>query len=268
MQIPTSPDEEREASTRKLAATVAGCTQVGDLVMVSGTDQLSKLIQWGTSNVFGHVAVVTAENEITESYEEKIRPSERHDDVRAMAIADFVARPIDKLKIIRPIGLDVERLVDASTHFAASTIPFPTIGILYLTWCRLSIPLLRILPSPIRHPLARLQARLSGDRAVTMHCSESASRLYIAAGMAIEFPEPMFALHIQSIKHEPDPCDVHSPEQELTIGLPAGQDRPLSRLQSTADLYDFITPADLDRSPSFEPVARFECHNGIWAEVG
>jgi len=256
----------------------------GDLLLAGGNDWISRCIKIGSRSVFCHVAVFLSEDEVIESYDEEFTPDETDDGVVAITLADFLGRDLSDLKIIRPVDIDVDRLKQIAGTFTRCSAPYPSVGAFIAAACLATNPVLTKLPNVMRRPILTAQVRLAGDGAVAMHCAESATRLYHATGMELEFPNPALRpqfehtrdylrLPVQPIGAKervpitgqwPRPKNFQQVMNATGFGVRGIVGTVRKRWNQPPDEHDFLLPVDMDKSPSFPPVASARRVDGQW----
>lgn len=256
----------------------------GDLLLAGGTDRLSRIIRFGTASVFSHVGVALGDDFVVEAWEQKFTPSEKDAGVVKVPLETFIQRDMSHLKVVRPVGLDAARLIDVAEQLAASSAPFPSVGAVVLAACVGSRRLAAVLPNSMRRSLLTVQVRLAGDGSLTMQCAETATRLYLASGVGIWFPNQLLTTHVEHVRDHPDLglradnealfADEPYPTTSLGFGS-QGRFSPArffshwrERWKTRPDQYDFVLPVDLENSPSFTPVASFERDGTSWRRAG
>jgi|GEM_PF-3481814 len=283
---PSTPGSSRPRSS--FIDDILMYAQPGDLLLAGGNDWISRCIKIGSRSIFCHVAVFLSEDEVIESYDKEFTPDETDDGVVAISLRDFLARDLTDLKIIRPLDIDVERLSEVAGTFTRCSAPYPSVGSFVAAACLATNPVLTKLPGPIRRPILTAQVRLAGDGAIAMHCAESASRLYHATGVELEFPNPMLAPQIEHTRNylglpiQPlrktrrDPTSGRWPRPRNIRGLVNVTGFGLREIVSTVrkrwnqppDEHDFLLPVDMDKSPSFSAVASSRRIDGQWTPIG
>lgn len=265
--------------------------QVGDAVLSGGVDPISLMIQLGTRSRFSHMAVVTGPGELTEAYDYAFNPDESDDGIYGLSFSEYVARAttMRQLQILRPVGIDQDRVANTAAYLREHSPGFPGIGMLCLALCGLSTPVLRRLPEAAGRRSTIKQVVMAGDGVRRMHCAETATRIYHEAGLPIRFESPRLKHHIRYLTE-------HQPHQEL-VGLPTidrtahrgswpdGGFRDLAKTAGvtlsafrqtlreransadTVDVADLILPGDFMRATPFEKVARFNWNGTTWDEA-
>lgn len=262
--------------------------QPGDLLLAGGDDVISRIIKIGTTSLYCHVGVVIDEDHVVESYDQSFTPVETDDGVAGVSLAMFANRNMTHLKLVRPTDLDVDRLLFLAEEFTNRSAPYPSIGAVLLAVCGLSARVLRPLPGPLRHRVLTAQVRLAGDGATSMHCAESATRLYLASGMAIELEDQVLQMHVDhtrqlGFKTQPFFAPLRTANKgewpksggRLPVRIARTSSHVMrligrslrTRWRLAPDEHDFVMPADLNYSTSFAPVATYEKQSDVWIHV-
>ncbi len=263
----------------------------GDMVLTGGTDPISLLIQVGSRSPFSHVALANDHDELTEAYDYALTPDESDEGIFRLPVHDFVARSdsMCRVQVLRPIGIDQDRVVETCQYLLNHSPGFPTIGMAFLALCGLSSPVLQRLPANTRRRITMAQVRLASDGIQRMHCAETVTRIYHEAGLTVRFTAPRLSFHIAELGGEITSQLVDLPQLERTASKgtwPAGP-QPLRAAKATGaalrslgpalrqriagtdqfDLADLILPGDFARAEPFENVARFEKTGRAWARA-
>lgn len=181
--------------------TFARRLKIGDVILTGGWDPVSLLIQVGSRSPFSHAAIVTGPLELTEAFDYALTPEESDEGVFAVSLSYFMGRTraMRRVRILRPVGVDQQRVISAARHLHHHSPGFPSVGMGFLALCGLSGPALRALPADLRARLAALQIRLAGDGIRRMHCAETVIRIYGEAGLALRFSAPRLSVHIDQL---------------------------------------------------------------------
>ena len=186
-----------------------------------------------------------------------------------------------------------------SAHLRSHSPGFPTLGMATLALCGLSEPVLRHLPVPLAERVTRRQLRLAADGISRMHCAETATRIYAAAGLVLRFHAPRLAHHMTVLngdrsdrgrahRGQSDLLDLPSVRRSARKGAwPSGRGPSgiasrtafavratrrawQERSASTApyDAADLLLPGDYSRAEPFETVARFVRTGNGWTDAG
>lgn len=268
--------------------------QVGDAVLSGGVDPISLMIQLGTRSRFSHMAVVTGPGEMTEAYDYAFNPDESDDGIYGLSFADYAARAttMRQLQILRPIGIDRDRVANTASYLRDHSPGFPGVGMLFLALCGLSTPVLQRLPEAAGRRSTIKQVMMAGDGVRRMHCAETATRIYHEAGLPIRFESPRLKYHIRHLieSGETEPVEelVALPTIDRTAdrgSWPGGGVRELARnasitfaavretvrerslAQDPVDVADLILPGDFMRASPFEKVGRFNWDGAGWIEA-
>lgn len=194
---------------RKLRALALGrCLRVGDAVLTGGDDPVSTIIQTGSRSPYSHIGVVVGPGLVVEAYDYALTPDETDEGVFIIALDDFLDRcsHLRAVEVRRPLHIDRGRLVAAAHHLEDHSPGFPTLGMACLALCGLSDPLLGVLPGGIGRRLATALASVAADGVWAVHCAETATRLYHAAGVPLRFRSPRLWPHLvalQSLQDRP-----------------------------------------------------------------
>jgi hypothetical protein len=181
--------------------------QLGDLVLTGCRDLLSRLIQSGTGGRVSHVAIGRGDGRLVEAYDYGLNPDEHSEGVFATDLEHFIERSpnLQRLVVRRPHGLDRALLAEALTSVVENSPPFPTTGagltsvLVYAS--RPSVQ--RVLETVVG--AGRLDSaygrlvRIVANGPLRCHCSETATRLYVAAGFNLRFVEPVLIGHLHRV---------------------------------------------------------------------
>ncbi|MEM7324585.1 MAG: hypothetical protein AAF531_15960 [Actinomycetota bacterium] len=265
--------------------------EVGDAVLTGGVDPISLMIRIGTRSRFSHMAVVTGPGQLTEAYDYAFNPDESDDGIYGLSFSDYAARATTArhFQILRPIGIDRERVANTAAYLRSHSPGFPGVGMLCLALCGLSTPFLQALPDAAGRSATGRQIRLAGDGVRRMHCAETATRIYHEAGLPIRFENPRLTYHIRQLVDEEPTTELAAlPTIDRTASRgswPGGGIRQLRRNagrtitavrrtvqeRSTAadpvDLADLILPGDFLRASPFDKIGRFRWNGSGWIEV-
>ncbi len=268
--------------------------QVGDAVLSGGVDPISLMIQLGTRSRFSHMAVVTGPGEMTEAYDYAFNPDESDDGIYGLSFADYAARAttMRQLQILRPIGIDRDRVANTASYLREHSPGFPGVGMLFLALCGLSTPVLQRLPEAASRRSTVKQIMLAGDGVRRMHCAETATRIYHEAGLPIRFESPRLKYHIRHLVEsgQTDQTDdlVALPTIDRTAdrgSWPSGGVRELARnagitfsairetvrerssADDPVDVADLILPGDFMRASPFEKIGRFNWDGAGWVKA-
>lgn len=257
--------------------------QPGDLLLAGGDDGLSRLIRYGTASEFSHVGVVIDDNLVVEAWEQKFTPTETDNGVVTVPLSTFAERDMSHLKVVRPHDLDAEQLMETAERLATISAPFPSVGAIVLAACVGSRRMAAMLPKPIQRRLLTFQVRLAGDGSLTMQCAETATRLYVAAGVALWFPNHLLATHVEHVRDHPDLELQPDGEVDFVAQDPSASSLGIvkqhrfgpgkllalwrDRWNTRPDQYDFVLPVDLDNSPSFSAVVSYTHADEGWSRV-
>ncbi len=262
--------------------------QVGDAVLSGGVDPISLMIQLGTRSRFSHMAVVTGPGEMTEAYDYAFNPDESDDGIYGLSFTDYAARAttMRQLQILRPIGIDQDRVANTASYLRDHSPGFPGVGMLFLALCGLSTPVLQRLPEAASRRSTVKQILMAGDGVRRMHCAETATRIYHEAGLPIRFESPRLKYHIRHlVETQPTQELVALPTIDRTANRgswPGGGVRELARnagiafsavretvrerskAEDPVDVADLILPGDFMRASPFEKVGRFNWNGAGW----
>lgn len=195
-----------EAVARASASTwVEKRAEIGDLILIGSRDPVSRVIQRASNSRFSHAAVVTAQNEVTEAYDYSLTLNEDDEGIYRTSIDALLTRTpkLHRIMILRPTGLDRDRLRKAAAELHHNAPPYPTLGATMLGFIRLLSEPIPLLEDGLfkQHKigkrlhrgldrLAEIQVRFVGDGVRKLHCAESAITLYEEAGIAVELTDP------------------------------------------------------------------------------
>ncbi|MEM7272868.1 MAG: hypothetical protein AAF547_07305 [Actinomycetota bacterium] len=269
--------------------------EIGDAVLSGGVDPLSLMIQIGTRSRFSHMAVVTGPGQLTEAYDYGLNPDESDDGVYGLSFEDYAARAttMRQLQILRPEGVDRERVAATAAYLRDHAPGFPTMGMLFLAVCGLSTPVLRRLPAASERRSTIRQVLAAGDGIRRMHCAETATRIYHEAGLPIRFESPRLTHHIRHLEKTGGGTAGDGLMSLPTAGRTADRGswptsgglrhlgdrasfavhgfrrtwRERTASEDPVDLADLILPGDFMRAWPFEKVARFHRDGDGWVEV-
>ncbi|MEL6981158.1 MAG: hypothetical protein AAFO29_01910, partial [Actinomycetota bacterium] len=272
------------ADTVALSEHLVDTLAVGDVVLTGADDPVSWIIQTGSRSPYSHVGLVTGPGQLIEAYDYALTPDESDEGVFTISLEEFLGRG-DKLRAVearRPEHIDTERLLEAAEHLLDHSPGFPTLGMAGLALCGLSGPVLRRLPERERHRVAHRQTALAGDGVRCVHCAETVTRLYHAAGVELRFHGPRLWDHL---------CDLLGARPGLDLArLPTGERRadpgrwPKGSMKATGfalssaraafrrrrqhddrvDAADLILPGDFARAEPFTTVARYRRRAKRW----
>lgn len=282
------------------AAMVRSRMEVGDTIMTGGADPISRIIQTGSRSPFSHVVIVSGDGLLTEAYDHALTPDEDDDGIFELSVDELVARSgLRRIRIIRPRLVDEQRIRDVARHFREHSPGFPSVGMVCLALCGVSGPVLRASPRALRHRWVAKQVRLATDGIARMHCAETVSRIYLAAGVPLRFRSPRLRLHIEFLEHlerlhrldrfaqwpESDPLPNNPrtatvgswPRDRGALGYPAlarfavqaGQATWRQRAQAKGpmDATDLVLPGDFARAEPFDIVSDLEWTRRGWQEA-
>jgi hypothetical protein len=138
---------------------------------------------------------------LTEAFDYALTPEESDEGVFAVSLSYFMSRSraMRRLRILRPVTVDRQRVMSAAGYLHHHSPGFPTVGMGFLALCGLSGPALRLLPDGLRARVAAHQIRLAGDGIRRMHCAETVIRIYGEAGLVLRFSAPRLGLHIDRL---------------------------------------------------------------------
>lgn len=283
----TDPPTHPLTDTVALSDHLTGQLQVGDVVLTGADDPVSWIIQTGSRSPYSHIGMVTGPGRLIEAYDYALTPDEADEGVFAISLDEFLGRG-DRLRAVearRPERIDTARLLDAADHLMGHSPGFPTLGMAGLALCGLSGPVLRRLPEGGRRRVANRQSALAGDGIRCVHCAETVTRLYHAAGVELRFHGPRLWDHLRDLLAARPGLDL--------AGLPTGPRRadpgrwPTGSMkatgfalsstvaafrrrrqhQDTVDAADLILPGDFARAEPFATVARFRRRADRWIPV-
>lgn len=178
--------------------------QIGDLILIGSRDRVSRVIQRASNSRFSHAGVLTDANEVTEAYDYSLTLNEQDEGIYRTSLAAFLARTpnMHVVSLLRPAGLDVDRLQQAAKDLYRAAPPYPTVGAFCLGFIRTlsePIPLLeeglfgqhRVGKRLHRRldQFARAQVRFVGDGIHKVHCAESVVQIYEAAGLTLQLQQ-------------------------------------------------------------------------------
>ena len=267
------------------ATVLARRVRPGDAVLTGASDPVSLIIQTGSRSPYSHIGIVVGPGRLIEAYDYALTPDETDEGIFSITLDEFIGRcgRLRDIEVRRPRAIATDRLVDAARHLELHSPGFPTLGMGCLALCGLSEPLLRVLPDERRRRLTGAQARLAADGAWAMHCAETATRLYYAAGLPLRFRRPRLWAHIQAIAAERPPwhlVDLPTERRRADAGRwPSGLGlgpfaagstaralRDRARTPGPVDVADLILPGDFARADPFHTVARLRRRRGRWTE--
>jgi len=263
--------------------------RVGDVVLTGADDPVSWIIQTGSRSPYSHVGLVTGPGRLIEAYDYALTPDESDEGVFAISLEEFLGRG-DRLRAVevrRPDELDTRRLLAAADHLEGHSPGFPTLGMAGLAICGLSGPILRQLPEWGRRRVASRQTALAGDGVRCLHCAETVTRLYHAAGLEVRFRSPRLWDHLLDLlRNRPGLglADLPSGRRRADRGQwPAGsmkatgfalsstlvalRQRRRQQPDDTVDAADLILPGDFARAEPFTTVERFRRRGDRWVAV-
>lgn len=276
------------ADTVALSRHLADRLRTGDVVLTGADDPVSWIIQTGSRSPYSHVGLVTGPGRLIEAYDYALTPDETDEGVFTIALDEFLARGnrLRAVEVRRPDRIDRSRLLAAAAHLEDHSPGFPTLGMIGLALCGLSGPALRRLPERGRRRLARHQTELAGDGVRCLHCAETVTRLYHAAGLEIRFRSPRLWDHLLDLlrsrpglgladlpsrRRRADPGRWPTGSVKATGFALSSTVMALRRRQrnrpGTVDAADLILPGDFARAEPFTTVARFRRRGDRWVEV-
>ncbi len=297
---PERPAPEVRRGPGDPAAMIRSRIEIGDTILTGGVDPISRIIQTGSRSPFSHVVVVSGEGSVTEAYDHALTPAEDDDGIFEISVEELVARSgLRRMRIIRPRRVDEQRIRDVACHFRQHSPGFPTVGMVGLALCGVSGPVLRASPRRLRNRWMAKQIRLAGDGIQRMHCAETVTRIYLAAGVPLRFRSPRLRLHIEFFDHLeqlhrldrfarlPEPASIPTVRRTAAVGvwpsdrgvcgypalvtfaLGAGWTtwRQRSRSQGPMDPVDLVLPGDFARAEPFEVVSDLEWTRRGWREA-
>lgn len=271
--------------------TFADRLAIGDVVLTGGRDLVSLIIQIGSLSPFSHAAIVTGPDELTEAYDYALTPEEHDEGIYPVSVDDFVGRSprLRRIRVLRPIGVDQDRVVDIARYLHCHSPGFPSLGMAFLALCGVSGPILRALPAGLRERVTMKQVQLAADGIRRMHCAETVTRIYHEAGLAVRFTAPRLRLHIDQLNRvvRPEPIGLPSQERVATKGAWPGGHQPLKAGRATAvalaslcrtwkerarstdpiDVADLILPGDFARAEPFDLVGEFVRTADGWTQA-
>ncbi len=277
------------ADTDALSHHLIDRLETGDVVLTGADDPVSWIIQTGSRSPYSHVGLVTGPGRLIEAYDYALTPDESDEGVFAISLDEFLGRGnrLRAVEVRRPDQLDEHRLVAAADHLEGHSPGFPTIGMAGLAICGLSGPILRRLPEWGRRRVARRQTALAGDGVRCLHCAETVTRLYHAAGLEVRFRSPRLWDHLLDLlrnrpglglaelpsgRRRADPGrwptgSMKATRFALSSTLVALRQRRRQRPDDTVDAADLILPGDFARAEPFTTVERFRRRGNRWVAV-
>ncbi len=287
---PTEPMNVADlADTAALSGHLTDRLRTGDVVLTGADDLVSWIIQTGSRSPYSHVGLVTGPGRLIEAYDYALTPDESDEGVFAIALDEFLARGnrLRAVEVRRPDHLDKHRLLAAADHLEGHSPGFPTLGMAGLAICGMSGPILRRLPERGRRRLASRQTALAGDGVRCLHCAETVTRLYHAAGLEVRFRSPRLWDHLLDLlrnrpglgladlpsgRRRADPGrwptgSMKATGFALSSTLVALRQRRRQRPDDTVDAADLILPGDFARAEPFTTVERFRRRGNRWVAV-
>ncbi len=166
----------------------------------------------------------------------------------------------------------------------------PTVGMVCLALCGLSGPVLKSFPPRLRRRATLHQLRLATDGIRRMHCAETLTRIYLAAGVPLRFRSNRLAHHIGQLDEmgpASKPADLPTTPRIAQPGCwPVGGDarRPgeqvryavrtfrktwqeRARSRDPIDMADLVLPGDFVDAEPLEPVAHFVRTGDGWQRL-
>lgn len=269
----------------------ADLVRVGDTVLSAARDPLSKIIRIGSGSPYSHGVMITGPDEMTEAYDHALTPTEDDDGIFALSIADYLRRSgLARILVLRPAIVDRGRISEVAGHLRRHSPGFPTVGMACLALCGLSGPALRALPPRLRRRATLHQIRLATDGTRRMHCAETLTRIYLAAGVPLRFRSNRLVHHIEQIDGigpKSNPADLPTTPRIAQPGRwPGGGDaRPTAehvrygvrtfretwqeraRSRDPIDMADLVLPGDFLHAEPLRPVALFVRTGDVWRRL-
>ncbi len=283
------PDLVELTGTGALSRHLADRLQVGDVVLTGADDPVSWIIQTGSRSPYSHVGLVTGPGHLIEAYDYALTPDESDEGVFAISLDEFLGRGnrLRAVEVRRPDRLDQQRLLAAADHLERHSPGFPTLGMAGLAICGLTGPVLRRLPESARRRVANRQTALAGDGVRCLHCAETVTRLYHAAGLEVRFRSPRLWDHLLDLLRNRPGLGLaalptgrrradrgHWPTGSmkatgfaLSSTLVALRQRRRHQPDDTVDAADLILPGDFARAEPFTTVERFRRRGNRWVAV-
>jgi hypothetical protein len=291
---------------------LAKSVAVGDLIFVGSAEIGSWVIQKATSSDVSHVALVVAGDAVVESYDYTLWWEPEDEGLHLTRFEELFGRTgVNRIVVRRPEDKppDLERRLENLAERALENSPFfPSAG---AALTGVLVALVRWWPGAAsgRSPSGRVSGRLV-SRLMTVirgsgrsvHCSEFVTRMYIDAGLDLEFSDLVLGVfmdrlegawsldgksyaterrYVRPMSSAARSGYARSPARRPVLGGPmqtlrvawqvsTGLARVLRRASNPgpgrADFADFVLPADLLTAGPFVTVGAIEQTNGQWFE--
>lgn len=175
--------------------------QIGDVILVGGTDPISRMRQWGERSSFSHSAISLGNGALCEAYDYALTPFDVDEGIFQISHDSFLSRTrtTDRIRVLRPTGIDPERLRAMASYYQTHSPSFATLALVSLLWAGLSKPVVYRLPDRIRRRILRRQVRSIGDGPQSVHDAEFVVRLLVSSGVPIRLKRPLLHRHLDYV---------------------------------------------------------------------
>jgi len=219
---------------------------------------------------FSHTAVALSSEQLIESYDWAGTPCEEDGGVTRLGVALYSERgSLMNLAVLRPRGLDYEMFARVADHAAQHSPPFPSTTGVLLAFAGLGDhPHVRI---PGARGYVEKRLHLLGDGAARVTCAEFAARLFLEAGVELNFQSLRLLSYIELLRgadaerlqetrtrRQLDIVSESSAEPTGLSAFVAGFPRAVSassRERSSPDWVDLLMPGDFLRCTSLDAIA-------------